>query len=128
MQQIATRLQSAAQTAQAAGDTTAATQLTQLAADFNTASSSGQLPNVPDLARAMGGHHHHRHIEPAADDSASTSAASVTSSANRTLSQPQGTYPAGGSGSTATDPVSIITSTLSSAGIAECTYKMPELM
>jgi hypothetical protein len=48
--QIATNLTSAAQTAEAGGNTTAANQLNQLAADFTNASQSGQLPNVRDLA------------------------------------------------------------------------------
>lgn len=57
-QQIATNLQSASQTAQSGGNTTAANQLSQLATDFTNASSNGQLPNIQDLARAIGGHHH----------------------------------------------------------------------
>ncbi len=60
-QQIATNLQAAAQTAQSEGNTTAANQLNQLATDFTNASTSGQLPNIQDLAQAMGGHHHHHH-------------------------------------------------------------------
>ena len=60
--QIATNLQSAAQTAQSEGNTTAANQLNQLATDFTNASKSGQLPNVQDLAQAVGGHHHHHHL------------------------------------------------------------------
>ena len=58
-QQIATNLQSAAQTAQADGNTTAANQLNQLSTDFSNASTSGQLPNIQDLAQATTGHHHH---------------------------------------------------------------------
>lgn len=57
-QQIVTNLQKAAQTAQSDGNTTAANQLNQLAADFTTASKSGQFPNVQNLAQAV--HHHHR--------------------------------------------------------------------
>ena len=64
--QIATNLQSAAQTAQSDGNTTAANQLNQLATDFTNASKSGQLPNVQDLAQAVGGHHHHHHSHAAA--------------------------------------------------------------
>jgi hypothetical protein len=63
-QQIATNLQNAAQTATSDGNTSAANQLTQLATDFTTASQSGQLPNISDLAQAIGGgghHHHHGH-------------------------------------------------------------------
>ena len=127
-QQIATKLQSAAQAAQAAGDTTGATQLAQLSNDFSSASKSGQLPDMQDLARAIGGHHHHHHVESAAGDSASTSANSSTKSASQTLSQLLGTYQTNGTQSAATDPLGIITSTLSSAGISGCTYQMPELM
>ncbi len=88
-QQIATNLTSAAQTAQSDGNTTAANQLTQLASDFTNASTSGQLPNIQDLAQAVGGGHHHHHH---ADPSSSTSG-----------------------GSTSQNPLSIIASTLSSA-------------
>jgi hypothetical protein len=90
-QQIATNLTSAAQTAQSDGNTTAANQLTQLAGDFTNASTSGQLPNIQDLAQAVGGgeggHHHHHHA-----DSSSTS-------------------------STSQNPLSIIANTLASAGV-----------
>src|ERR1035441_1747451 len=80
-QQIATNLQTAAQTATSAGNTTAASQLTQLATDFTNASKSGQLPNVQDLAQAVGGHHHHHHhAHAAAADSDSTSSTNGTSS------------------------------------------------
>ena len=59
IQQIAANLESAAQTAQNDGDVAAAGQLSQLAADFRNASSSGQLPSLQELAQAVGGHHHH---------------------------------------------------------------------
>ena len=58
-QQIAANLQRAAQTAQANGNTTAAGELNSLATDFTSASQSGQLPNVQDVAKAIGGRHHH---------------------------------------------------------------------
>src|SRR5271170_1504367 len=64
-QQIATNLQAAAQTATADGNTSAANQLTTLATDFTNASTSGQLPDIKDLAQAIGGgggHHHHHHF------------------------------------------------------------------
>ena len=116
--QIATNLQTAAQTATAAGNTTAATQLTQLATDFSNASKSGQLPPMEDMARAMGGHHHHHHhVEAASTDPTSTSSTSPTSSASQTLSQLLGAFQANGAASASTDPMSIIMSTLSSAGI-----------
>jgi len=57
--EIATNLQNAAQTATSEGNTQAAASLTQLSTDFQNASQSGQLPNVQDLAKAIGGGHHH---------------------------------------------------------------------
>jgi hypothetical protein len=119
--QIATNLETAAQTATAAGDTTKAAQLTQLATDFTDASKSGQLPNMQDLAKAVGGghhHHHHHHVEAASSDPASTSSTTPTSSASQTLSQLLGAYQNNATQSAATDPLGIITSTLSSAGIS----------
>src|SRR5579864_7691526 len=74
-QQIATNLQNAAQTAQANGNSTAANQINQLAKDFTSASASGQLPNIQDLAQAIGGghhHHHHAHAASAYPDSNSS--------------------------------------------------------
>jgi hypothetical protein len=117
--QIATNLQTAAQTATAAGNTTQAAQLTQLSNDFSSASKSGQLPNMQDLAQAVGGHHHHHHhAEPASTtDPTSTSSTTSTSSPSQTLSQLLGAFQTNGAQSAATDPTSIIMSTLSSAGI-----------
>ena len=117
-QQIATNLQTAAQTATAAGDTTKATQLTKLATDFSDASQSGQLPNMQDLAQAIGRHHHHHHVEAAAADSANSPSTSLTSSASQLLSQLLGAYQTNGTQNAATDPLAIIMSTLSSAGIS----------
>jgi hypothetical protein len=54
-QQIALNLQGAAQTAQTDGNAPQANQLSQLASDFTNASGSGQLPNLQDLAQAVGG-------------------------------------------------------------------------
>ncbi len=51
---MAINLQSVAQTATADGNTTAASQLRQLATDFTNASQSGQLPNIQDRAQAVG--------------------------------------------------------------------------
>ena len=121
--QIATNLQTAAQTATTAGNTTAAAQLTQLSTDFKSASTSGQLPNVQDLARAVGGHHHHHHAHVEASDPASTPATDPTSTSttgtnpSQTLSQLLAAFQTGGSQAAATDPMSIIMSTLSSAGV-----------
>jgi hypothetical protein len=110
--QIATNLQTAAQTATKDGDTSAASQLTQLATDFTKASSSGQLPNIQDLVAAVGGGHAHHHHA-----SASTSAAgtSTTPSAEQQL---LAAFQSGtNSQSGAFNPLSIISNMLSSAGI-----------
>jgi hypothetical protein len=94
-QQIATNLQTAAQTAAGDGNTTAANQLNQLATDFTNASKTGQLPNISDLAQAVGGaaghHHHHGHHAPV--------------------------FQANATQNDALNPMSIITDTLNSAGI-----------
>ena len=89
-QQIAANLQTAAKTAESDGNTTLANQLNQLSTDFTNASKSGQLPNVHDLAQAISAHHHHHHHH--------AHAASVNSNQ-------------------ATNPLNIILSTLSNAGI-----------
>jgi hypothetical protein len=53
---IAVNLQSAAQTAQAHGEAAAVTrQLAQLATGFRDASHRGDIPNLQDLAQAVGG-------------------------------------------------------------------------
>jgi hypothetical protein len=111
--QIATNLQTASQTAQAAGDTTDATKLTQLSNDFQSASQSGQLPNVQDLAQAVGGHRHHHHHSGGGASSSSTSSQTQT----QTLDQILSAFQTNGTQSAATDPMSVIMSTLASAGI-----------
>ena len=122
-QQIATNLQSAAQTAQASGNTTAATQLNQLATDFTNASQSGQLPNIQDLAQAVGGHHHHHHHAQAAasDSDTSSSATSSTTDSSTTASQLTSellsAMQANGAQSGSLNPVNIILDTLSQAGV-----------
>ena len=61
-QTIATNLKTASQAAQSQGNTKEATSLNQLASDFSDASSSGNLPSIQDLAKAIpGGHHHYGH-------------------------------------------------------------------
>lgn len=118
-QQIAANLQSAAQAAQSAGNTTAASQLNQLSTDFTKASTSDQLPNIQDLAQAVGGHHHH-HGHASSTETAETSGAASSSSAsgtNQTLSQLLSAFEANGSSNTASDPMSIILNTLSSSGV-----------
>lgn len=120
-QQIATNLQSAAQTAQADGNTAAANQLNQLATDFTNASQNSQLPNVQDLAKAIGGHHHHHHPHAASTDADSSSSASSTSnssSASQPLSQLLSAFQTNGTQNESLNPMAIIMNTLSSAGIA----------
>ncbi len=124
MQQVATNLTAAAQIATKAGNTAAASQLTQLATDFTSASSSGQLPSISDLAQALSGHHHHHHhggqSQPAAVSTSSTSASSSstsTSSVSQTLSQLLAAFQSSATQDSALDPMSIILNTLSSAGI-----------
>jgi DNA-binding transcriptional MerR regulator len=108
-QQIATNLQAAAQTAQSSGNTTAATQLNQLATDFTNASKSGQLPNIQDAAQAMGGHHlrHHHH----------SGGTSSSNSSNSTLDQLLAAFQTSGTQNDSLDPMSIILNTLSTSGI-----------
>jgi hypothetical protein len=120
-QQISTNLQTAAQTATADGNTTAATQLNSLSTDFTSASQSGQLPNVQDLAQAVGGgHHHHHHHAAASSDSSSGTTTSGTGSSSeigQLLSQLQAAFQANSSQSGSLNPMSIIFNTLSAAGI-----------
>jgi HSP90 family molecular chaperone len=123
-QQISTNLQAAAQTATADGNTTAATQLSQLATDFSTASTSGQIPNLQDLAQAThgaGGHHHHHfHTESALSDSGSTTSTtsnSTTQTASQLLSAFSTGAAQGAAQNEALNPASIILNTLSTAGI-----------
>ncbi len=85
--QIAANLQEGAQTAQADGKTTLANQLTQLAAGFTNASTSGELPNIPDLVQAIGGPRHQRHPDSASVDSGSASSAGSSSDASQLLDQ-----------------------------------------
>ena len=111
-QQIATNLQTAAQTATADGNSTQASQLNELATDFTSASQSGQLPNMQDLAQAIGGGHHHHHAH-----GGSSAADSSSSSSSTQLSQLLAAFQANSAQSDSLDPMAIITNTLSSAGI-----------
>jgi hypothetical protein len=86
-EQVSTALQTAAKTATSQGDSSAASQLTQLATDFSNAAQSGQLPNLQDLAQAVGGggHHHHHHGGGDSDSSSTqTSQTSQTATLNPT--------------------------------------------
>jgi hypothetical protein len=124
-QQIATNLQNAAQTAQTDGNSTAAAQLGKLAGDFNSASQSGQLPNIRDLAQAIGGGHRHHHRVHAASadasgDSSANNGSSGTStggSVSQTLSQFLSLFQSNSAQNEALNPAAIIMNTLSTAGI-----------
>jgi hypothetical protein len=131
--QIASNLQNAAQTATSEGNSTAANQLNTLATDFTNASQSGQLPNVSDLAAAIGGgghHHHHGHhgggsSSSSTDSSSSTSPTSSTGSTSSTstssssspLQQLLSAFESNATQNESLNPLSIITSTLANAGI-----------
>lgn len=125
--QIATNLQSAAQTATTDGNTSAASELNQLATDFNSASQSGQLPNISDLAQAIGGgggHHHHHHVsssssssDTSSDSSSSSSSTTSTNSTNSFLSQLFALLQSNSAQNQSLNPMSIILNTLQSAGI-----------
>jgi|SRR5580692_10085062 hypothetical protein len=52
--QVASNLKTASRSATAAGNAPLGSRLAQLSTDFNKASTSGQLPNVQDLAQAIG--------------------------------------------------------------------------
>lgn len=116
-QQISANLLTAAQTAQTDGNTTAATQLNQLSTDFSSASKSGQLPNILDLAQAIGGGHHHHHFY-AGSSGSDNNPTSSSSNASQTLSQFLSAMQSNGMQSDALDPMAIILNTLSTAGIS----------
>ena len=121
--QIATNLQTAAQTATSQGNTSAATELTQLSQDFSQASKTDQLPSVQDLAQAIGGHHHghhHYHGSGGSNNNDNNSDSSDSITGNTTLSQLLSLFQsnaAQSNASNALDPLSIIDNTLTSAGI-----------
>jgi hypothetical protein len=131
MQQISTNLQTAAQTATKDGNTSAASELTQLSTDFANASKTGQLPNIQDLAQALGGgghHHHHFHADSSSTSSSSASGSSSSnstsgtdntgSSTSQALEQLLSAFQASNnSQNSALNPMAIIMNTLSSAGI-----------
>ncbi len=116
-EQIATNLQSAAQTAQAGGNTTAANQLNQLSADFTSASQNGQLPNLQDLAQALSGHHGHHHSHANASASGDNDNDSAASTASPALSQFLASLQGSGTQNNSFNPAAIIFDTLSNAGI-----------
>jgi hypothetical protein len=111
-QQIATNLSGAAQIAQSNGNTTAAGELNTLASDFTSASQSGQLPSVQDLAKALGGGQHHHQANAASGDSDN-----AVNGAKQILSQLLGSFRTSGTSSGSTDPAAIILNTMSNAGV-----------
>ncbi|HTX36489.1 MAG TPA: hypothetical protein VME43_15780 [Bryobacteraceae bacterium] len=138
-QQIAANLQSASQTALANGNTVQAQQLSTLSNDFTSASTNDQLPNISDLAQAMGGGHHHHHGSgahsssssiasgtstnstgsgTAAGSTGSSSSTGSTSTASETLSQLFGAYTNNDSEGEALNPLNIILGTLANDGIS----------
>jgi hypothetical protein len=119
-QQIATNLQTAAQTAQSQGNTNASNELNQLATDFTHASTSGQLPDIQDLAQAFGGHHHHHHASSSSESSSSSTVSNSNNAANG-LSQAVNQFLSGmqtnSTQGNPLNPATIIWNTLTSAGI-----------
>lgn len=89
-QQISTNLSAAATNAQTHGHATLASQLTTLSKDFATASQTGQMPNVSDLAKVMAAGHYHLHSlaspSTAADSDAATTASATAAAAAATTS------------------------------------------
>jgi hypothetical protein len=120
--QISNNLQTASQSATSSGNSALASELNQLSTDFN-ASTSGQLPNVQDLAQAVGGggHHHHHGGGSSAPSASSTTDPSIANPAATTtaatgLSQLIQSLTATQNNS-ALNPQSIILNTLSGAGV-----------
>ncbi len=111
-QEISTNLANAAQTAQANGDTTAASRLLQLSSDFSKASQTGQMPDFQNGAQngmqATGGHHRHHHAHPAADPDGDSSTSSSTNNTDPFLAAFQNNT----SQNNAYDPFAIIANTL----------------
>lgn len=127
--QIAKNLRSAATTASANRNTAAATQLSQLANDFTQASQTGQLPNIQDVAQAVGGgyHHHgrHHHVQSADADADSSSASSTGASQSQTLGRLLSAFQTGSAPSDSLNPTAIIMDTLDQAGIGTTNAQEP---
>jgi len=123
-QQISANLQSAAQTATTNGDSSLAGELTKLSGDFSTASSSGQLPNIQDLAQAIGGgshHFHHHQAEAPAGDATTNSGSAGTTTASsgsvNSLFQALSSSSSNALAISSLSPLNVIDSTLTAAGI-----------
>jgi hypothetical protein len=107
--QIATALQSSAQSAEQQGDTTLANRLSKIAKDFAKASQTGQLPDVQDLTPAIDGRHHHHRRAAAAAVGGDADSSGVSSTSSPTSS---GTTSASG----LPDALSVIVTALSTGG------------
>jgi hypothetical protein len=116
-QQIAGNLQTAAQSAKASGDTSLANQLTQLSTDFSSASASGQLPNIQDLAQAIGRGHLDHHSGNDSDAGGSTTSSAGSTSGVNQLIQSLNPSQSNSIANNSLNPFSIIDATLASAGI-----------
>jgi hypothetical protein len=117
-QQISSNLQTAAQSATSEGNTSLAGKLNQLSTDFSSASTSGQLPSIQDLAQAIGGgggHHHHHHGGGSSDAAASATTGSSSSNVSQFLQSLSASTSS--SANSSLNPTSIIFDTLSSAGV-----------
>ena len=126
--QIATNLKTSGQDAAADGYPIVADVFNKLSTDFSTASSTGQLPTFPDLAKLAHPHPGHRvHGTPAspttpidsdsgstsdpASTTPSTSADSASPATNQLLASLQANQ------TNSSNPTNVILSTLDSAGI-----------
>ncbi len=120
--QISNNLQTGSQSATSSANTALASQLTQLSTDFKNASTSGQLPNVQDLAQAVGGgggHHHHHHGGGSSSASSSTASTDPNSSTSATTGVSQLLQSLTATqNSNSLNPQSIILNTLSIAGVS----------
>jgi hypothetical protein len=105
-QQIASGLQTAAQSATASGFTGLGGELSQLSTDFNNASTTNQLPNVQHLAQSIGG-----------GSSSSSTSSGAGNNATSNLSQFLQSLNASQSGNSSLSALSIIDNTLSTAGL-----------
>ncbi len=113
-QDIATNLQKAAQTAQADGNIPEADKLNQLAAPFQSASTTGQPLNMKDVAQAVGHHHHHHHGAPPPNGAdADSSAAGISTGSNQSPSPAGSVFAANSTQSDSLNPVAIMLNSLS---------------
>ncbi len=117
-QQISTNLQDASQKAQSDGNSPASALLSQLSADFSKASTSGDLPDIQDLAKAVGGGHRRHHHAHSSAGSTDTNSSPGTGSATTGVSQLLAALQANSPQDDSQNPMSIILKTLSDAGIS----------